>query len=161
MSCRYLAGRSAWLEPPFGGFPAAKLIRVKGGKTGVKDVRDLRGVVGREMASIGVLISLQPPARDMAAEAVSAGFYEYKTCLTPLTPFTHVLEIPVVRAGRKPGQSPPMPPLSWLTLRGSLAMRSIQTAHRLSAFAVRTAEMGIPWSNVASLPPCLLASASR
>ena len=30
---------------------------------------------------MGVLISLQPPTRDMVADAVSAGFYEYKTIL--------------------------------------------------------------------------------
>jgi hypothetical protein len=31
------------------------------------------------MAAMGVLISLQPPTRDMVAEAVSAGLYEHKT----------------------------------------------------------------------------------
>ena len=55
------------------------IIQVKGGKTGVKDVRDLRGVLEREKAAMGVLISLQPPTRDMVAEAVSSGFYEHKT----------------------------------------------------------------------------------
>jgi site-specific DNA-methyltransferase (adenine-specific) len=55
------------------------IIQVKGGKTGVKDVRDLRGVLDREKAAMGVLISLQPPTRDMVAEAVSVGFYEHKT----------------------------------------------------------------------------------
>ena len=55
------------------------IIQVKGGKTGVKDVRDLRGVLEREKAAMGVLISLQPPTKDMVAEAVSAGFYDHKT----------------------------------------------------------------------------------
>ena len=55
------------------------IIQVKGGKTGVKDVRDLRGVLDRERAAMGVLISLQPPTRDMVAEAVSTGFYQHKT----------------------------------------------------------------------------------
>jgi len=55
------------------------IIQVKGGKTGVKDVRDLRGVLDREKAAMGVLISLQPPTKDMVAEAVSAGFYDHKT----------------------------------------------------------------------------------
>jgi site-specific DNA-methyltransferase (adenine-specific) len=54
-------------------------MQVKGGKTGVKDVRDLRGVLEREKAGMGLLISLQPPTRDMVAEAVSAGFYEHRT----------------------------------------------------------------------------------
>jgi hypothetical protein len=55
------------------------IIQVKSGKTGVKDVRELRGVLEQEKAAMGVLISLQPPTRDMVAEAVSVGFYEHKT----------------------------------------------------------------------------------
>jgi site-specific DNA-methyltransferase (adenine-specific) len=54
------------------------IIQVKGGKTGVKDVRDLRGVLDREKAAMGVLISLQPPTGPMEAEAASAGFYTHK-----------------------------------------------------------------------------------
>ena len=55
------------------------IIQVKGGKTGVKDVRDLRGVLDREQAAIVVFISLQPPTKEMVAEAVSTGFYVHKT----------------------------------------------------------------------------------
>ena len=58
--------------------PEQIILQVKGGKTGVKDVRDLRGVLDREKAAIGVLISLQPPTREMQAEAASTGFYEHK-----------------------------------------------------------------------------------
>jgi DNA modification methylase len=58
--------------------PEQIIIQVKGGKTGVKDVRDLRGVLDREKAAIGVLISLQPPTREMQTEAAGAGFYEHK-----------------------------------------------------------------------------------
>jgi site-specific DNA-methyltransferase (adenine-specific) len=58
--------------------PEQIIIQVKGGKTGVKDVRDLRGVLDREQAAIGILISLQPPTGPMEAEAASAGFYEHK-----------------------------------------------------------------------------------
>lgn len=49
---------------------------MKSGKTGVKHVRDLRGVVDRESAEIGVLITLQEPTKPMSTEAASAGFYE-------------------------------------------------------------------------------------
>jgi len=45
----------------------------------VKDVRDLRGVLDREKAAIGILISLQPLTGPMETEAASAGFYEHKT----------------------------------------------------------------------------------
>jgi hypothetical protein len=45
----------------------------------VKDVRDLRGVLDRERAAIGILISLQPSTGPMETEAASVGFYEHKT----------------------------------------------------------------------------------
>ena len=51
------------------------ILQVKAGHTGVKDVRDLVGVVDREKAQIGVLISLQEPTRPMRTEAAAAGFY--------------------------------------------------------------------------------------
>ena len=40
-----------------------------------RDVRDLRGVVEREQAAMGVFIPLDVPSFDMLAEAVSAGFF--------------------------------------------------------------------------------------
>jgi hypothetical protein len=39
-------------------------------------LRDLRGVIDREDAEIGVLISMAKPTRDMRKEAASAGFYK-------------------------------------------------------------------------------------
>jgi hypothetical protein len=51
------------------------MISVKGGGTSVKDIRDLIGVLTREKAEIGVLITLQEPTRDMLREAAEAGFY--------------------------------------------------------------------------------------
>jgi site-specific DNA-methyltransferase (adenine-specific) len=51
------------------------VFSVKGGHTSVKDVRDLRGVIEREKAAIGVLITLQTPTQPMRSEAASAGFY--------------------------------------------------------------------------------------
>jgi site-specific DNA-methyltransferase (adenine-specific) len=41
-------------------------------------VRDLRGVLGREKAAMGVPISLPPPTSPTAAAAASAGFYTHK-----------------------------------------------------------------------------------
>lgn len=52
------------------------IISVKGGHAMVTHVRDLRGVIERENAAIGVLISMQEPTQPMRAEAASAGFYE-------------------------------------------------------------------------------------
>jgi DNA modification methylase len=51
------------------------VFSVKSGHTSVKDVRDLRGVIEREKAQIGVLITLQAPTQPMRAEGASAGFY--------------------------------------------------------------------------------------
>ncbi len=53
------------------------LLSVKAGANiGVAMVRDLRGVVEREKAAIGVLISMEPPTKPMREEAASAGFYQ-------------------------------------------------------------------------------------
>ena len=51
------------------------ILSVKAGRTGVAHVRDLRGVVQREQAAIGVLISLQEPTRAMRQEVASADPY--------------------------------------------------------------------------------------
>ena len=52
------------------------ILSVKAGHTGVAHLRDLRGVVDREAAAIGVLITMEEPTKPMREEAASAGFYE-------------------------------------------------------------------------------------
>lgn len=51
------------------------IISVKAGHTGPNHIRDLRGVIEREDAAIGVLISMNSPTKSMTTEAASAGFY--------------------------------------------------------------------------------------
>jgi len=51
------------------------IISVKAGHTGRAHVHELRGVVDREEAVIGVLISMQDTTRPMRDEAASAGLY--------------------------------------------------------------------------------------
>ena len=51
------------------------ILSVKAGKLQASDVRDLRGVMEREKAEIGVLISMEEPTGPMRREAASAGFY--------------------------------------------------------------------------------------
>jgi hypothetical protein len=51
------------------------VLSVKAGKLHATYVRDLRGVLEREKADIGVLISLEEPTGLMRKEAASAGFY--------------------------------------------------------------------------------------
>lgn len=58
-----------------GGKTKQAIFSVKGGHTDVTHVRDLRGVIEREGAEIGVLISLQEPTQPMRTEAASAGIY--------------------------------------------------------------------------------------
>lgn len=52
------------------------ILSVKAGHTGAAHVRDLKGVLDREKAAIGVLISMQEPTAPMKTESVTAGFYE-------------------------------------------------------------------------------------
>ena len=52
------------------------VLSVKAGKVLPTYLRDLRGVVDRDAAKIGVLISFQEPSAGMRAEAAEAGFYE-------------------------------------------------------------------------------------
>jgi DNA modification methylase len=52
------------------------VLSVKAGKLHAPHVRDLRGVVEREKAAIGALITLEEPSKAMRTEAASAGFYK-------------------------------------------------------------------------------------
>jgi hypothetical protein len=52
------------------------IISVKAGHTSVPHVRDLIGVLDREKAAIGVLISMKEPTKPMKTEAATADFYE-------------------------------------------------------------------------------------
>lgn len=47
-------------------------------------VRDLRGVIEREKAAIGVLITMEEPTKPMVKEAAEAGFYNTIRRLTPV-----------------------------------------------------------------------------
>ncbi|MHB8606327.1 MAG: DNA methyltransferase [Thermoplasmatota archaeon] len=51
------------------------IFSVKGGHVTVSQLRDLVGVVQREKAAIGALISIEEPTKPMREEAASAGFY--------------------------------------------------------------------------------------
>ncbi len=52
------------------------IFSVKAGKVQSSYVRDLVGVINREKAQMGVLISLNPSTSEMRKEAASAGFYD-------------------------------------------------------------------------------------
>jgi DNA modification methylase len=59
------------------------IYSVKGGHLKATDVRDLKGVVQREKAAIGVLISLDVPSKEMRKEAATGEFYECEWGLYP------------------------------------------------------------------------------
>jgi len=52
------------------------ILSVKSGHVSVKDVRDLRGVIEREKAEIGALLTLEEATKPMEAEAAAADFYK-------------------------------------------------------------------------------------
>ncbi len=53
------------------------VVSVKGGEhVGAAMVRDLKGVVQREKAAIGLFVTLTPPTKEMTKEAAAAGMYE-------------------------------------------------------------------------------------
>ncbi len=68
-------GRLFFHDEGAGGRTKQIVFSVKAGHVGVAHVRDLRGVLERERAQIGVLVSLHEPTRAMRAEASRAEFY--------------------------------------------------------------------------------------
>jgi NACHT-associated inactive Restriction Endonuclease 1 len=76
------------------------VVQVKSGYVGVNHVRDLKGVLARDKASIGVLITLREPTKPMLTEAASAGFYEPKD-FPGRYPRLQILTIAELLAGRK------------------------------------------------------------
>ena len=55
--------------------PKQVIAKVKSGHVRSGDIRDLKGTLDREKAALGVLVTLEPPTKEMAIEAVSAGHY--------------------------------------------------------------------------------------
>ena len=84
------------------------ILSVKAGKTGSAHVRDLKGVLEREKAAIGVLISMQEPTSAMKMEAVTAGFYESALWVRRKYPKMQLLTVAELLAGKKIE----MPPIS-------------------------------------------------
>ena len=66
---------SVQLQRELGEQPITIIDQVKSGRDNVSHIRDLKGVLNREKAAIGVYISLEEPTQPMKTKAVSAGFY--------------------------------------------------------------------------------------
>ena len=89
------------------------IVQVKSGYIGVNHVRDLKGVLAREKAAIGALITLRDPTRPMLVEAASAGFYETED------PSEKVIKM-------QPGSAKRYPRLQILTVAELLAGKKIE-----------------------------------
>ena len=63
-------------EPGSTGKTKQIILSVKAGHVNVSQLRDLRGVIDREKAEIGVLLCLEDVTKPMRTEAASAGFYK-------------------------------------------------------------------------------------
>jgi site-specific DNA-methyltransferase (adenine-specific) len=76
------------------------IVQVKSGYIGVNHVRDLKGVLDREKAAIGALITLREPTKPMLTEAAATGFYESKD-FPGRYPRLQILTIAELLAGKK------------------------------------------------------------
>jgi site-specific DNA-methyltransferase (adenine-specific) len=76
------------------------VIQVKCGHVSVSQVRDLKGVMEREKAPIGALITLMPPTRQMREEAAAARHYEPETLPGLRFPRLQILTIAELFAGK-------------------------------------------------------------
>ena len=78
------------------------IFSVKGGGVSVPQIRDLRGVIEREKAEIGVFITFDPPTKPMLKEAAEAGFYKSDTHNTLTYPRLQILTIQQILDGAQP-----------------------------------------------------------
>ena len=80
------------------------VLSVKAGKLHAPYVRDLRGVVEREQAALGVLLTLNAPTKVMRTEAATAGFYASPWGQHPRV---QILTVGELLAGKKLDAPPP------------------------------------------------------
>ena len=80
------------------------VLSVKAGKLHAPYVRDLRGVIEREQAALGALLTLYTPTRAMRTEAASGGFYASPWGQHPRV---QILTVGELLAGKKLDAPPP------------------------------------------------------
>jgi very-short-patch-repair endonuclease len=76
------------------------IFSVKGGHVNAPQVRDLRGVIEREKAAVGVFITLEEPTKPMKKEAADAGFY-HSDWLETKHPKLQIVTIEELLAGQQ------------------------------------------------------------
>ncbi len=93
-------GRLYFHDEGKGGKTKQIILSVKAGHLMATHVRDLRGVIEREKAEIGVLISMEPPTKPMQKEAAEAGLYQ-PTGTRDKFPRLQILSIAQLLEGKK------------------------------------------------------------
>lgn len=94
-------GRLYFHDEGEGGKTKQVVLSVKAGhNVGALFVRDLRAVIEREKAQIGVLLTMQEPTKPMRTEAAEAGFYQSPGAGTS-HPRLQILTISELLAGKK------------------------------------------------------------
>jgi site-specific DNA-methyltransferase (adenine-specific) len=81
------------------------IVSVKSGHANVGQVRDLKGVVEREKAAMGLFITLEPSTEPMRVEAVSAGFYHSDRWQKDY-PKIQILTVEELLGGKQPSLPP-------------------------------------------------------
>jgi len=87
------------------------IVSVKGGAVTSAHVRDLKGVLEREGAPIGVLLTMKPGTREMKTEAASAGTYKSETWAKSY-PRLQILTVAEVFAGKRVNMPPQVSPFA-------------------------------------------------
>ncbi len=77
------------------------IVQVKSGHVNASHIRDLKGVLEREKAPIGVYITLEEPTKPMKDEAVSSGFYEPENWKGEYYPKVQILTIKELLDGKQ------------------------------------------------------------
>ena len=84
-----------------GGETRSVILSVKGGHVTASHVRDLRGVIERDDAVIGVFVTLEPPTGPMKKEAAEAGFWQTKSLAGTKHPRLQILTIEDLLKGKR------------------------------------------------------------
>ena len=79
------------------------IFSVKAGGVSVPQVRDLRGVIEREKAEIGVFLCFEEPTKPIKKEAAEAGFYKSGPLDDATYPRLQILTIQQILDGKQPG----------------------------------------------------------
>ena len=93
-------GRLYFHDEGKGGKTKQIILSVKAGHLMATHVRDLRGVIEREKAEIGMPISMQPPTKPMLKEAAEAGLYQ-PPGMADKYPRIQILHIAELLGGKK------------------------------------------------------------